>query len=145
MIRICCTVCNVYRKLKNPKLSNIFGKILGFLLFTVKVAMNIEKIFKKGKSIEILKILDLIANIEEYQKYIIITEDNVNQKIRLKKKDEERNHFIEEINQNEMISKKHEKVCRFLNYIEHLLILVSTVPGCVSIYDFASSAGTPTV
>ena len=30
--------------------------------------MNIEKIFKKGKSIEILKILDLIANIEEYQK-----------------------------------------------------------------------------
>ena len=48
--------------------------------------MNIEKIFKKGKSIEILKILDLIANIEEYQKYIIITEDNVNQKIRLKKK-----------------------------------------------------------
>ena len=44
-----------------------------------------------------------------------------------------------------MISKKHEKVCRFLNYIEHLLILVSTVPGCVSIYDFASSAGTPTV
>ena len=114
-------------------------------MFTVKVAMNIEKIFKKGKSIEILKILDLIANIEEYQKYIIITEDNVNQKIRLKKKDEERNHFIEEINQNEMISKKHEKVCRFLNYIEHLLILVSTVPGCVSIYDFASSAGTPTV
>ena len=52
--------------------------------------MNIEKIFKKGKSIEILKILDLIANIEEYQKYIIITEDNVNQKIRLKKKDEEK-------------------------------------------------------
>ena len=30
MIRICCTVCNVYRKLKNRKLSNIFAKILGF-------------------------------------------------------------------------------------------------------------------
>ena len=32
--------------------------------------MNIKKIIKKDKSIEILKILGLINNIEEYQKYI---------------------------------------------------------------------------
>ena len=32
-----------------------------------------------------------------------------------------------------MISKKHKKVCRVLNYTEHLLILTSTVTGCVSI------------
>ena len=32
--------------------------------------MNIKKIIKEDKSIEILKILGLINNIEEYQKYI---------------------------------------------------------------------------
>ena len=33
---------------------------------------------------------------------------------------------------------KHKKVCRVLNYIEHLLILISTVNGCFSIWAFAS-------
>ena len=33
---------------------------------------------------------------------------------------------------------KHKKVCRVLNYIEHLLILISTVNGCVSIWAFTS-------
>ena len=35
------------------------------------------------------------------------------------------------------MSKKYKKVYRILNYIEHLLILISTVTGCVSIYAFA--------
>ena len=35
------------------------------------------------------------------------------------------------------MSKKHKKVCGILNYIEHLLVLVSTVTGCVSISAFA--------
>ena len=35
------------------------------------------------------------------------------------------------------MSKKYEKLCKVLNYIEHLLILVSTVTGCVSISAFA--------
>ena len=52
--------------------------------------------------------------------------------------DKTRNYSIEEINQNELMSKKHKKVYRVLNYIDHLLILVSTVPGCVSISAFAS-------
>ena len=39
-------------------------------MFTVSVVMNIKKIIKEDKSIEILKILGLINNIEEYQKYI---------------------------------------------------------------------------
>ena len=39
--------------------------------------------------------------------------------------------------------KKHKKVCGVLNYIEHLLILVSTVTGCVSISDFSSLVGIP--
>ena len=39
------------------------------------------------------------------------------------------------------MSKKHKKVYRFLNYIEHLLILIFTVSGCVSISAFASIVG----
>ena len=40
-----------------------------------------------------------------------------------------------------MISKKHEKVFTFLNYIEHILVLCPTIPGCVSISAFTSLAG----
>ena len=36
------------------------------------------------------------------------------------------------------MSKKHKKVCTTLNYIEHFLILSSTITGCISISDFAS-------
>ena len=42
-----------------------------------------------------------------------------------------------------MIRKKHKKVCTILNYIEHLLILGSTVTGCISISTFASLFGIP--
>ena len=34
--------------------------------------------------------------------------------------DETRNYLIEEINQNELMSKKHKKLYKVLNYIEHL-------------------------
>ena len=39
------------------------------------------------------------------------------------------------------MSKKHKKVCITLNYIEHFLILASTISGCVSISAFASLVG----
>ena len=39
------------------------------------------------------------------------------------------------------MSKKHKKVSTNLNYIEHFLILGSTITGCVSIFDFASLLG----
>ena len=41
------------------------------------------------------------------------------------------------------MSKKHKKVYRVLNYIEPLLILISTVTGCVCISSFASLVGMP--
>ena len=41
------------------------------------------------------------------------------------------------------MSKKLKKGCRVLNYIEHLLIVISTITGCVSISDFACLAGIP--
>ena len=44
-------------------------------------------------------------------------------------------------NKNELMSKNHKNVYRVLNYIENLLILVSTVTGCISISDFASLVG----
>ena len=42
-----------------------------------------------------------------------------------------------------MISKKHKKTYRNLNYVEHLLILTSAVTGCLSISAVVSLAGIP--
>ena len=72
-----------------------------------------------------------------------MTEENISQEFELKNIDETRNYFIKEINQNELMSKKHEKVCKVFNYIEHLLILVSIVAGCVFSSAFASLIGLP--
>ena len=41
------------------------------------------------------------------------------------------------------MSRKNKKVCLTLNYIEHFLILASTIIGCVSISAFASLLGIP--
>ena len=41
------------------------------------------------------------------------------------------------------MSKKYKNVCIALNYIEQLLILLSTVTVCVSISVFASVVGIP--
>ena len=39
------------------------------------------------------------------------------------------------------MSKKHKRVCKVLNYINHLFIVISTITGCISISAFAFSAG----
>ena len=78
------------------------------------------------------------------RKYAIMPEENMNQIFRLKTIDEIRNYLIEEINRIELISKKHKKVCRVLNYIDHLLIVISTITGCVSISAIPSLVGIPT-
>ena len=70
-----------------------------------------------------------------------MTEENIRQKFRLRNKDETRNHLTEEINRNDLISKKHKKLCVAFNYIELLLILSYAVTGCVSISAFASLVG----
>ena len=62
---------------------------------------------------------------------------------RLRIIDETRNYLIEEIDPNELISKKHKKVCIYLNYIKHFLILTSTITGCVSCSAFLSLTGIP--
>ena len=55
--------------------------------------------------------------------------------------DEIRNNMVEEIEQIELMSKKHKKVCTNLNYIEHFLILPFTVSECISISAFISLVG----
>ena len=67
----------------------------------------------------------------------------INQEFGLKNIDETRNYLIEEVNQNKLVSKKHKKVCRTLNYVEHFLILGSRITGCISIAAFASLVGIP--
>ena len=52
--------------------------------------------------------------------------------------DETRNYLIEDIKHNDLMSEKHKKTCKYLNYVEYLLILASTVAGWVSISAFAS-------
>ena len=41
------------------------------------------------------------------------------------------------------MSRKHNKVCTTLNYIEHFLILASAVTGFISISAFVSLVGIP--
>ena len=41
------------------------------------------------------------------------------------------------------MSEKHKNTCKYLNYVEHLLILASTVTGCVSISAFTSLVAVP--
>ena len=67
-----------------------------------------------------------------------MAEEFRSQEFRLKNIDETRNYLIEEINRNELICKKHKKVCTTLNYIEHFLISASIISGSVSISSFAS-------
>ena len=64
--------------------------------------------------------------------------ENISQKVKLKNVDETRNYFLEEIEQVVLMSNKHKKVCTNLNYIEHFLILYSTVTGCISLSAFSS-------
>ena len=54
---------------------------------------------------------------------------------RLRKIDETTNYVLDEIKHNDLVSKKYKKMCKC---VENLLILSSTVTGCVSVSAFAS-------
>ena len=58
-----------------------------------------------------------------------MVEDNISQEFRLKNIDEIKKNFLEEIEQNALMSKKHKKVCTTLNCYEHFLISASTITG----------------
>ena len=62
-----------------------------------------------------------------------MVEENISQEKRFKNVDETRTYFIEEIKKNQLMSKRHKKVCATLSYIEHFLVLGSAITGWVSI------------
>ena len=70
--KIYCALCAKYKKFKNPKILQIFKKknISSFYYLQYKCDSKEEKLFKEAESINISKILDLINNIEKYQKNI---------------------------------------------------------------------------
>ena len=57
---------------------------------------------------------------------------------RLRKVDETTSYLLDEIKHNDLMSKTYKKKCKYLNYVEHLLILASAIAGYVSISAFAS-------
>ena len=72
-----------------------------------------------------------------------MAEENISQEFRFKNIDETRSYFLEEIKQNELMSRKHKNVSTTLNYIEHFLVLDYTVTGCIAISAFVSLFGVP--
>ena len=74
---------------------------------------------------------------EKYQ----MKKKNIYQEFRWKNTDQKRNYFLEEIGINELMSRNHKKVRPTLNYVEHFLVLASTISGCISISAFASLLG----
>ena len=66
-----------------------------------------------------------------------MVKENIIQEFRLKNINETRNYFLEEIKQNELMSRKYKNGCTTVNYIEHFPILAFTITGCISISAFA--------
>ena len=63
--------------------------------------------------------------------------EEANLEFRLTKTDEKRNYPLDEIKNKYLLSQKYKKACKYLNYVEHMLILASTITGCVSVSAFA--------
>ena len=60
-----------------------------------------------------------------------------------RKTDDIRNYLYDETKHNGLMSKKCKKTYKYLDYFENLIILASTVTGCVSISAFTSLAAIP--
>ena len=69
--------------------------------------------------------------------------ENRSQEFKMKNIYDTRNNFLEEIKQNGLMNKKRKKVCATPNYIEHFLILASTITGFISVSAFAYLIGIP--
>ena len=62
---------------------------------------------------------------------------------RLKKIDETRNYLLDDKKHNNIMCEKYKETCKYSNYVESLLILVSTVTICVSRSAFTSLVCVP--
>ena len=70
-----------------------------------------------------------------------IFDKNVSQEFRFKNINETRNYFVKEIDKNQLMKKKHKKICTTLDYIDHFVILASVVTGCLSTSAFVFLLG----
>ena len=70
-----------------------------------------------------------------------MSKEHISQEFQIKNIDKTRNYLTKEINQNELMSRKHKKVCKGFNYIDYLFIVISTTTSCVSIFAFVSLVG----
>ena len=73
--------------------------------------------------------------------YLEMKEENISQSLDFKRRKWVTSYFIEEMNQNELMSKKYKKVSRVPNFIEKVLILASAVTEYASISALASLVG----
>ena len=69
--------------------------------------------------------------------------ENISQEFRLKNIDETRNYFLDEIERNKLVNRKHKNICTTINYIEHVLILASIIIGYISFSAFPPLLGIP--
>ena len=137
-------ICSKCRKFEKPKISfrNNISYLLEETLFLSiiwsKCKNEDQKLFKDEESIE-----KFLVSLKIYNYFKNMVGENIKQEFRVKNIGETRNYFLEEKMQNELMSKKHKRVCMTLNYIEQFLILASTITGCISISAFASLFGIP--
>ena len=71
-----------------------------------------------------------------------MVEGNISQELRLKNTDETRNSFHGKMKQNELMSRKHKRVCATINLLK-TFFLAFTISGCISISAFASLISIP--
>ena len=109
MRKICWTNCKKYKEFKKPKISYICDETLLLSGICDNCGNKDEEIFKERESIEILKILGLINNLQEYQ----MKEEKISQDFRLKNIDEVKNYFIKEIDRNDLMSRKNKNFVAF--------------------------------
>ena len=64
---------------------------------------------------------------------------------RLRKIDETGNYLLDEIKHDDLMSEEYKKTSKYLNYVEYLFILASTVTGCISISTLSSLVAIPVV
>ena len=99
MGKIYCTKCKNYKAFKKLKMSNFYDKTLLLSSICNKYGREDEKIFKEE---------EIIEKKNNYFK-------NMSQEFRLKHLDETRSYFLEEIKQDELMSRMHKKICTTLN------------------------------
>ena len=118
MKKLYCVNCSKYRKFKKPKTSCIFKNPLLLFITCSKCKCEDAKKYKEQKLLNLKNSQFYRKNITPLKRWF---KKNLSQECRLENIDETINNFNEEIEQNELMSSKHQKVCTTLNYIEHFL------------------------